>query len=157
MDKGIKQEIVDRILEDCERVGINVNLQTMIGFLTETITEALETLSYLRDHKHHVASFSMGHFRLIGNTTITESPMGYGLSDLKHDGYGSLFSYKANVGLLAEDAEILADVLYSNLLNDYPVNTFFLDGPMGAQALHYASRSNLRDTIATGSTTTVEV
>jgi radical SAM superfamily enzyme YgiQ (UPF0313 family) len=148
MDKGTQRDVVDRILDDCARAGVNVNLQTMIGFPTETVGEALETFRYLRDRREQIASFSMGHFRLLDNTPIAHSPQSYGLSNLRPEGGGSLQSYDAHVGLSTRQAEALSEAFYQQLRADFPVNYFFLDGPMGAHALMYAERGNLRRIVA---------
>jgi anaerobic magnesium-protoporphyrin IX monomethyl ester cyclase len=151
MDKGTRRDVVDRILDDCARAGINVNLQTMIGFPTETIGEALETFRYLRDRREQIASFSMGHFRLLDNTPIAYTPQSYGLSNVRPEGGGSLQRYDAHIGLSSGQAEALSGAFYRQLRNDFPVNYFFLDGPMGAHALMYAERGNLRQIVAPNS------
>ena len=150
MDKGTRRNIVDRILNDCEHVGINVNLQTMIGFPTETIAEALQTYEYLRDRQTQIASFSMGHFRLLGETPITRNPTAFGLLNIRAAGFGSLQTYDATAGLSYGQAELLSASFYRNLRDEFPANYFFLDGPMGAHALMYAGRGNLRQIVEGG-------
>lgn len=148
MVKGTQRKIIDRILRDCEDIGINVNLQIIIGFPTETHKEAIETLNYLIEQKDRVASFSMEHFRLIDESSIMQSPQLFGISNIEHERYGSVCSYSVNTGLTSYEAEILSDVFYTHLIEEYyPVNTFFLDGPMGAHALLYAGKGKLRDMI----------
>jgi radical SAM superfamily enzyme YgiQ (UPF0313 family) len=147
MVKGTRREIADRILSDCDSLGINVNVQTMIGFPRETTEEALETFDYLRSSSLRVSSFSMGPFRLLGRTAIAESPELFGVSEVTHAGCGSVHSYRAEKGLTSGEAETLSGVFYENLQKHYPVNKFFLDGPMGAHSLYYAARGKLPDMI----------
>ena len=47
--KGTKEVIIRRILGDCERLGIKVTLNVMIGFPGETEEEALETQRFVGD------------------------------------------------------------------------------------------------------------
>lgn len=149
MRKGIRRAVVDRVLDDCAHVGINVNLQAMVGFPTETIAEAIETLEYLRARAEQIASFSMSQFRLVGGTPIASFPASFSVSGVSPLGYGALHSYRAEAGMTATQASILAQAFYDHLLPDYPVNTFFLDGPMGAHALAYAARGDLRKLVQT--------
>lgn len=45
--KGSKKEIIMRILDDCWQSGIKVTLNCMIGFPTETVEEASDTMDFI--------------------------------------------------------------------------------------------------------------
>ena len=55
MKKGIKTDIVKRVLDACATVGIAFHIYIIIGFPTETEKEALETLDFVL-HKKYLSS-----------------------------------------------------------------------------------------------------
>ncbi len=51
MKKGIKQDSVRRITEDCVDLGIAVHCYIIVGFPTEIEKEALETVDFIVGNK----------------------------------------------------------------------------------------------------------
>ncbi len=67
MRKGVRRQDVLRIVRDCMELGIAVHTWLIVGFPTETLEDALETLSFLTDHPELGANphFSAGMNRFI--------------------------------------------------------------------------------------------
>ncbi len=80
MKKGIKVEEIGRIVEDCHEFGIETRLMCMVGFPTETRTEALETMRFLIDYRGKYTSFVVQPFNLEGGTEIDCHPERFGIT-----------------------------------------------------------------------------
>lgn len=86
MAKGIDRASIGRILDDCIDLGIAVHLWLIAGFPTETLDEAMETLSFVFEHPRLTLSpdFACGlnRFALTRHCPIERAPEEYGVRPL---------------------------------------------------------------------------
>lgn len=54
IDKGTKIETMSRVIKDCGSAGIKVTIQAMVGLPSETVEEALDTISFLLEHRRFI-------------------------------------------------------------------------------------------------------
>jgi len=74
MRKGVHQDQVERILEDCRRSGIAFNLQFFFGFPGESEAEARITADFIKKQAHGAATFSFGTFELLRGSEVEKNP-----------------------------------------------------------------------------------
>jgi hypothetical protein len=70
MRKGASLAHAQRILNGCKRAGIGVNLQCFLGFPGERITQALDTLQFVRRHTGAGVTVSCGEFVLLKGSPL---------------------------------------------------------------------------------------
>jgi hypothetical protein len=70
MDKGVRQDTVLRVLNDCAAAGIRVRALCLLGFPGETQQEAEQTLLFLDAHLHLLTSFALTPFQLMRNSPM---------------------------------------------------------------------------------------
>ncbi|MFA5897611.1 MAG: radical SAM protein [Hyphomicrobium sp.] len=84
MDKGTTTERYGTTLARLRSAGIGVYPMTFIGFPTETIDEANQTIDFLEQHADELAMLAMpATFYLEGNAIITQKPEQYSLRRLE--------------------------------------------------------------------------
>jgi hypothetical protein len=106
MKKGVRVEEIGRIVEGCHEVGIETRLMCMVGFPTETRSEALETMRFLIDYRGKYTSFVVQPFNLEGGTEIDCHPERFGITRV-HRGdrvshglrYGYRFETRSGMGM----------------------------------------------------------
>ncbi|MFQ5843178.1 MAG: B12-binding domain-containing radical SAM protein [Thermodesulfobacteriota bacterium] len=106
MKKGVRVEEIGRIVEGCHEVGIETRLMCMVGFPTETRSEALETMRFLVDYRGKYTSFVVQPFNLEGGTEIDCHPERFGITRV-HRGdrvshglrYGYRFETRSGMGM----------------------------------------------------------
>ena len=79
MGKGIKKNLVNRILADCRKIGIAFNLQFFFGYPGETESDARETADFIKRQAYGAASFSFGTFELLRQSEVEQNPASYHL------------------------------------------------------------------------------
>jgi hypothetical protein len=79
MQKGTDVAVIDRILRDCQAVGIGAHMLTMHGFPTETAAEAEDTIAFLEAHADLIDAYSYSDFVLFSDTDVFEHPDRYGV------------------------------------------------------------------------------
>ncbi len=82
MNKNNSVEKDREILESCSLNGIAVNLQTFIGFPTETREEAWETVDFLANNERNIASIGFAIFSLYKDTAVYKEPQLYNVSNI---------------------------------------------------------------------------
>ena len=114
MKKGVELEVIDRIVEECVRIGIGMHFYLITGFPTETPTEARESVDFV-----------------VNNQRILNSP---GFSDMHtppdHD-LSLGYSYKISTGMDSEEAEVLYRELQEKInekVSTFPDNYSLSDG-----------------------------
>lgn len=137
MKKGIKTEVVKKILDECLRAGISFHLYVIVGFPTETEKEALETLDFVL-RKEYLGSpgFSClpSLFGMEKDSPITHDPAGYGLKSLKtlkSEDLGLGYFYEVEQGMSPEEAEQMYHYVIgqlSEVLCPFPYNYSLSDG-----------------------------
>jgi len=80
MHKGVRDDVVERVLSDCHRLGIRVRALCILGFPGERLSEARQTVRFLLDNAHRLASASLTRFQLMRNSPMVADPDRYGLT-----------------------------------------------------------------------------
>ncbi len=137
MKKGIKVDVVKRILDDCLKAGISFHLYVIIGFPTETEKEALETLDFVLNKEYlDSPGFSClpSLFGMEKDSPITQNPLEYGLRSLmapKNEDLGLGYFYEVDQGMSPEEAEGIYHYVINRLseqLCPFPYNYSMSDG-----------------------------
>lgn len=79
MDKGVRDDVVERVLGDCARIGIRVRALCLLGFPGETEDEARSTLDFLVANAPRLASAALTPFQLMRNSPMAADPGRYGV------------------------------------------------------------------------------
>jgi radical SAM superfamily enzyme YgiQ (UPF0313 family) len=153
MKKGIKQEHVRRIVDDCLDLDIAVHCYVLIGFPTETETEALETMNFIADHKRLNSSYGFSCqpclFDLEKEAPIMSDPAGYGIRRIMRPASEDLslgYFYEVQEGMKPDEAERVYQQVYekiSEVVCELPFNYSMADG------LLYIAKSKTQ-TVAAG-------
>ncbi len=138
MKKGIKQESVRRISNDCVDLGIAVHCYIIVGFPTETEAEALETMNFVVENEklNRSPGFSCQPclFDLEKEAPIMSDPGGYGIRRIMRPSSEDLslgFFYEVQEGMTPEEAERLYQHVYgkvSEVVCELPYNYSMADG-----------------------------
>ncbi len=138
MKKGIKQDHVRRISEDCLDLGIAVHCYVIVGFPTEREEEALETMNFIVDNSrlHNSFGFSCQPclFDLEKEAPIMSDPGAYGIRRIMRPASEDLslgFFYEVQEGMTPEQAERLYQHVYekiSEVVCEMPFNYSMADG-----------------------------
>jgi len=108
MDKGMNLETAKNVLKNFADAGIMNTLSCIIGFPTETKTEAQETIDFLKENRHLYYEAYITPFRLMSD--MVNCPDDFQIYDvdflnpIRHDinGYVSLeYSYRSKQGMTA--------------------------------------------------------
>ena len=137
MKKGIKTDVVKRVLDTCLKVGIAFHLYIIVGFPTETDKEALETLDFVL-HKEYLNSLGFSClpslFGMEKDYPVTHSPAEYGLRSImspKGEDLGLGYFYEVEQGLSPEDAGEMYYYIIERLSQElcpFPYNYSLSDG-----------------------------
>lgn len=137
MKKGIKTEVVKRILDKCLQADISFHLYIIVGFPTETEKEAMETLDFVT-RKEYLDSFGFSClpslFGMEKDSPITYDPAGYGLKSLKtlkSEDLGLGYFYEVEHGMSPQEAEKMYHYTIdrlSDVLCPFPYNYSLSDG-----------------------------
>ncbi len=138
MKKGILQESVRRITEDCLDLGIAVHCYIIIGFPTETEEEALETADFIIKNVRLNSSYGFSCqpclFDLEKEAPIMSDPGSYGIRRIMRPASEDLslgFFYEVQEGMTPEQAEKVYQHVYgkvSEVVCELPFNYSMADG-----------------------------
>lgn len=138
MKKGIKQENVRRITEDCLDLGIAVHCYIIVGFPTETEEEALETMNFIVQNTRLNSSYGFSCqpclFDLEKEAPIMSDPGSYGIRRIMRPASEDLslgFFYEVQEGMTPEQAERVYQHVYekvSEVVCELPFNYSMADG-----------------------------
>ncbi len=138
MKKGIQQEWVRRIANDCVDLGIAVHCYIIVGFPTEKEEEALETMNFIVENKKLNESYGFSCqpclFDLEKEAPIMSDPGGYGIRRIMRPSAEDLslgFFYEVQEGMTPEQAERLYQHVYekvSEVVCELPFNYSMADG-----------------------------
>jgi len=138
MKKGIKQDSVRRITEDCLDLGIAIHCYIIVGFPTELEEEALETMNFIVENARLNSSYGFSCqpclFDLEKEAPIMSDPGGYGIRRIMRPASEDLslgFFYEVQSGMTPEQAERLYQHVYgkiSELVCELPFNYSMADG-----------------------------
>jgi radical SAM superfamily enzyme YgiQ (UPF0313 family) len=154
MKKGIRRETVKRVLEDCLEEGVAVHLYTIVGFPTETASEAVESMNFILENNRLTSSTGFSFlpclYEMEKHSPITLNPRVYGLkrimSPSKED-LGLGYFYEVKEGLSPEEAEALHEAIMQRVnetISPFPYNYSMSDG------LLYIDRYQNKDVKAEG-------
>ncbi|MBI2471954.1 MAG: radical SAM protein [Planctomycetes bacterium] len=137
MKKGIKTDVVKRVLDGCLKAGIAFHLYIIIGFPTETEQEALESLEFvLRKEYLDSLGFSClpSLFGMEKDSPITHNPSEYGLRSImasRGEDLGLGYFFEVEQGMSPEEAENMYHYIIERLsekLCPFPYNYSLSDG-----------------------------
>ena len=138
MKKGIKQEWVRRISDDCIDLGIAVHCYIIVGFPTEKEEEARETMNFIVENErlHGLYGFSCQPclFDLEKEAPIMSDPGSYGIRRIMRPSAEDLslgFFYEVTEGMTPDEAERLYQHVYekvSEVVSELPFNYSMADG-----------------------------
>ncbi|MEK7236578.1 MAG: radical SAM protein [Nitrospirota bacterium] len=138
MKKGIKQEWVRRIADDCVDLGIAVHCYIIVGFPTEKEEEARETMNFIvenaRLHNSYGFSCQPCLFDLEKEAPIMSDPGSYGIRRIMRPSAEDLslgFFYEVSEGMTPDEAEHLYQHVYekvSEVVCELPFNYSMADG-----------------------------
>ncbi len=138
MKKGILQESVRRITEDCLDLGIAVHCYIIVGFPTETEEEALETANFIIKNTRLNSSYGFSCqpclFDLEKEAPIMSDPGSYGIRRIMRPASEDLslgFFYEVQEGMTPEQAERVYQDVYgkvSEVVCELPFNYSMADG-----------------------------
>jgi anaerobic magnesium-protoporphyrin IX monomethyl ester cyclase len=138
MKKGIKQEHVRRIIEDCLDLDIAVHCYILIGFPTETESEAMETSNFIVEHKRLHSSYGFSCqpclFDLEKEAPIMSDPASYGIRRIMRPASEDLslgYFYEVLEGMNPDQAERVYQQVYekiSEVVDELPFNYSMADG-----------------------------
>ncbi len=138
MKKGILQESVRRVTEDCVDLGIAVHCYIIVGFPTETEEEALETANFIIKNTRLNSSYGFSCqpclFDLEKEAPIMSDPGSYGIRRIMRPASEDLslgFFYEVQEGMTPEQAERVYQDVYgkvSEVVCELPFNYSMADG-----------------------------
>ena len=138
MKKGVELEVIDRIVEECVRIGIGMHFYLITGFPTETPAEARESVDFVINNQRILDSpgFSciISQFDLEKGTPLENNPSEWGITELytppDHD-LSLGYSYKIDTGMDSDEAEVLYRELQEKInekVSTFPDNYSLSDG-----------------------------
>lgn len=80
MQKGVEQDVVERILRDAERLGLRVRALCLIGYPGETRQELQQTLDFLVTYQQALASAAITPFLLLRRSPLGQDPARFGVT-----------------------------------------------------------------------------
>jgi radical SAM superfamily enzyme YgiQ (UPF0313 family) len=138
MCKGTKGDTIKRILNDCLDTGVSAHLYSIVGFPTETVQDAFETINFVLNNKRLISSpgfsFLPCLYELEIHTPITSNPSNFGLARImapKSDDLSLGYFYEVNKGMSPEEAEgLYAQIIQkvNETISPFPYNYSMADG-----------------------------
>ena len=138
MKKGIKQESVRRITEDCLDLGVAIHCYIIVGFPTETEAEALDTMNFIVENQRLNSSYGFSCqpclFDLEKEAPIMSDPGSYGVRRIMRPSSEDLslgFFYEIQSGMTPDEAERVYQHVYgkiSEVVCELPFNYSMADG-----------------------------
>lgn len=117
LDKGNLKERSEKIIKDCHRAGIEVDLQTMLGLPGETFDEGLETIDFLLKNKDFIARVTFNVYYLTPSNFIYQNPAKYGIEYERDTALPFRFfvNFRNPNGMSIEQAYLLEKIYYGLL------------------------------------------
>jgi len=135
MKKGTNVQDVNQVLIDAHNSGIKNVLYIMFGFPTETKTEFLDTIQFLKNNNKNIDLISTATFGLQTGTPIYKKPSAFGINNITEKERTLLdkkISYTVETGLSQKEASKLAQNHKKTIenINKYPKSMNFFRGHM---------------------------
>lgn len=118
LHKGNQKERSARIIRDCSKAGIEVDLQTMLGLPKETFKDGLDTIDFLITNREFISHVTFNIYYLTPENFIYKSPDKYGIEYEKISflPFRFFIPFKNIDGMNKNEAYLLEKIYYS-LLN----------------------------------------
>ncbi len=115
LDKGNRKERSQRVIRECFRAGIKVDLQTMIGLPGETFGEGLETVDFLVSNKEFIDHVTFNVYYLTPSNYIYFNPAKFGIQFNRDQvlPFQFLVPFKNLRGMSHSDADLLQKIYLS--------------------------------------------
>jgi hypothetical protein len=144
MDKGVNPDLIETVLAVSSQAGIGNFVSCFIGFPTETLQEAKETIGLIRRNLKNIIAISIGSFNLDRNSMIHCNPGRYKIRELFQKNHYDLswgFNYRVEEGLSQQEATTIAHRFKQSCQNSY-MELFDIFLPYVLYAVHF-NRNNL--------------
>ncbi len=117
LHKGNRREISRRIIKDCAAAGIMVDLQTIIGMPGETPDDAMDTVSFLIEHKKDIAAVTFNVYYLTPGNYVYLRPAHYGIGYNKNKvlPFQFMLPFTNKWGMTKGQAQVLINLYYQLL------------------------------------------
>ncbi len=79
MNKGTKVEVIEEVFANCAGAGIATNLYLIIGYPTESLEEAHETLAFILRNRRHITHVIFSVFSLQRNSLLMRELVAHGI------------------------------------------------------------------------------
>ena len=125
--KGHTMETVERILRDCQALGLKTVLNTMVGLPGESRADAMETLDFLRKNKDSFFETYTEVFRLEKDSDIYNRPEAYGITFDKGRSapFDNSIDFRNAEGKLQSDEALrLADENVYSYYKEHPASAY---------------------------------
>jgi radical SAM superfamily enzyme YgiQ (UPF0313 family) len=117
LDKGNRWERSLRIIRDCAKAGIKVDLQTMLGLPQESFNDGLETVDFLIKNREFIYDVTFNTYYLTPANRIYQNPERYGI-EYKNDAsmpFSFFVPFKNVSGITTNEAQLLTQLYYDLL------------------------------------------
>lgn len=120
LHKGNQKERSARIIRDCSKAGIEVDLQTMLGLPKETFKDGLDTIDFLITNREFISHVTFNIYYLTPENFIYKSPDKYGIEYEKISflPFRFFIPFKNIEGMNKDEAYLLEKIYYSLLNKD---------------------------------------
>lgn len=113
MIKGTNVSMIEEVIHHCAQAGIGINLQTIMGFPTETKEEAKETVDFMIAHEEDIDTICISPFTLQPGSLVDRNPSKYGITHIHREAQAEsdiVLGYNYQVGSGVKQGDILAEV-----------------------------------------------
>jgi hypothetical protein len=121
MEKGVRVETMTGSVKAMHANGIFSIMMFFSGFPTETRTEALDTMKFIRDNREYVGAYAQGAFTLNEGSPAHQHPERYGITSITppENDLSTDYRYTVSTGLTQQVAtEIAKAIGRQRLLDD---------------------------------------
>jgi hypothetical protein len=119
MNKGYDLKICREVIKNCSRAKIRVYLTLMMGFPSETLQEAMDTINFVSENNRYIYHAGVSHFGLRKHTDTYEHPEKFGISVTKDVGsfsaLGNVHYGIKNKGMTLEESMVMYKMMTKKL------------------------------------------
>ncbi len=134
MGKRITMDVVGECLDNCEKLGINVCVNILVGFPGEEEEDFLMTVDYLKKRKHQIYLVNTGiEMEIAENSGVARQPTKYDIlvddqgEIVKHDGSWTTSDYSNTKEIRRDRLRRLRLALRREEMNFHPENMMYCD------------------------------
>ncbi|MFZ7132597.1 MAG: radical SAM protein, partial [Eubacteriales bacterium] len=128
MQKGTTKETAAEVCTNAYNAGIWNHVYCFLGFPTESMTEAQETINFLLSNKNIIHSFNLDNFILSKGTDVLSKPEKYGVESIDTstaNDFNFAYNYTVSSGLTSQEALELSILSRNKIAEEYKSNKFF--------------------------------